>query len=98
MRKFDTKWFLKVKSEAACKKLKNDFTILNAIGNKMVMKFDKAERNAQGENKSNTYRGRDYNLTVAWEEKKELILDCSLKTSNQALSINQNCETKYLND
>lgn len=38
----------------------------------MVMKFDKAERNAQGENKSNyTYRGRDYNLTIAWEEKKK---------------------------
>lgn len=87
MRKFDTKWFLKVKSEAACKELQNYFTILNAIGNKVVMKFDKAERNAQGKNKSNyTYTGRDYKLTIAWEEKNnELILDSSenIKSSTQ---------------
>lgn len=71
MRKFDTKWFLKVKSEAACKELQNDFTILNAVGNKVMMKFDKAESNAQEKSKSNyTYTGRDYKLTIAWEEKK----------------------------
>lgn len=70
MRKSDTKWFLKVKPEAACKELQNDFTISSAIGNKVVIKFDKAERNAQGKNKPNcTYTGRYYKLTVAWEEK-----------------------------
>jgi len=63
---FDTKLFLKVKSEAACKELQNYFTILNAIGNKVVMQFDKAERNAQGKIKSDyTYTGRDYELTIA---------------------------------
>lgn len=89
MRKFDTKWFLKVKSEAAHKELQNDFTILNATGNKVVMKFDKTEGNAQEKNKSNyTYTGRDYKLTIAWEERNnEFILDSSLKTSSQALSI-----------
>lgn len=51
MRKFDTKLFLKVKSEAACKELQNNFTILNAIGNKVAMELDKAERNAQGKKK-----------------------------------------------
>lgn len=43
----------------------------------------------KGKKKSNyTYTGRDYELTIAWEEKNnELILDSSLKTSSQALSI-----------
>lgn len=70
MRKFDTKWFLKVKSEAVCKELQNDFTILNAIGNKVVMKFDKTERNAQGKNTSSyIYTGRDYKLTCLRRKK-----------------------------
>lgn len=89
MRKFDTKWFLKVKSEAACEELQNYFTILSAIGNKVVMKFDKTERNAQGKNTSSyTYRGRDYKLTCLRRKKNGLILDSFLKTSSQALSIN----------
>lgn len=48
MRKFDTKWFQKVKSEAACKEFQNDLTVWNATGNKIVMKFDKLQRNIQG--------------------------------------------------
>lgn len=53
------------------------------------MKSDKTEGTEQGVNKSNyTHRGRDYKLTIAWEEKnKELTSDISLKTSSQAPSI-----------
>lgn len=100
MRKFDTKWFLKVKPEAACKELQNNFTILNAIGHKVVIEFDKAKRSAQGKNKPNcTYTGRYYKLTITWEENNSvLISDSSLNTSSQALSIKWKRETGYLDD